>query len=188
MQGNLELSWWHICFYNYLLTLLKWYLLVFTLRSVLWMVKMIENTLVMERVKICLHYGTWLWIWVWKKITPAWNHSLETSFLTCTLSFEVTRWKWFKGGDCFVNPVGTTSREWWFEKHVPRKLASKHVEWAMKHCLPGSGPKMGGCCAKFHLETTYNGCFFKTASLRNETLNTYIELWNTPPTPHGSHL
>ena len=43
----------------------------FMFRSVfLWMVKMIENTLTMERVKFCLHYGTQLWIWVWRKITP----------------------------------------------------------------------------------------------------------------------
>ena len=34
----------------------------------------IENTLGMERVKICLHYGTRVWFWVWS-LSLRQNHS-----------------------------------------------------------------------------------------------------------------
>ena len=38
------------------------------------MLNMIENTLAMERVKICLHYGTRVWLWVWS-LSLRQNHS-----------------------------------------------------------------------------------------------------------------
>ena len=44
--------------YNNLLTLLKWYCIVFYVKKCfLWTLNMIENTLAMERFKICLRYG-----------------------------------------------------------------------------------------------------------------------------------
>ena len=33
-------------------------------------IEMVQNTLAMERVKICLHYSMQVWLWVWGKIAP----------------------------------------------------------------------------------------------------------------------
>ena len=75
-----------IIIYNNSLFILRWYSIVFLHSEVLlWTLKMIENTLAMERAKICLHYGTELWIRVWsltlKENTPLSDHHDSRRFI-----------------------------------------------------------------------------------------------------------